>query len=78
MITASQCRAARALTEHVEPRAGQRIAFDPLDANIDGSAASDTQTPDRIFFEVEADDGRLAGGDHTRRGVGNGGFEAAT
>ena len=62
--------------ENRQPLARDRVVFEPLDADVDGAAAADAQTPDRVARQVVADDDRLAGGDDARRGLGNRRFQA--
>ncbi len=62
--------------EYRQPLTRDRVVFEPLGENVDGAAAADAQTPDRIVRQVVAHEDRLAGGDHARRGLGNRRFQA--
>ncbi len=63
--------------EDREPRAHDHVVFEPFDKHVNGAAATETQTPDRIVRQVVAHDDRVAAGDDARRGLGNRRFQAA-
>jgi hypothetical protein len=64
--------------EYLEPGPRHRIVLDPLDSDVHGAAAADTEAEERILFEVVRGDHGFTCGDDPRSGCRDGWLEASS